>query len=140
MVFVSVGIYMACLLTTGCSKASHNGNLDGQWQVMEVTAGQELLTPPEGERFYYMFYLHTFQLGFTDRRPYGLVGNMSYDKNNLALDFPLIREGKVDQTWIRRMRYWGLPETGDAVLKIREIDSSRLVMERDSITIVCRKF
>lgn len=135
-----VGIFMILFMQTGCGKASHNGDLDGQWQVMEVIEGSTPVIFPEGERFYYLFYLHTFQLGFTDKRPFGLVGNMSYDKSTLGLDFPLIREGRVSPEWIRRLRYWGLPETGDAVLQIREINSQRLVMQRDSVTVVCRKF
>lgn len=138
MLLIGIGIALTC--SSGCSKVSHNGHLDGQWQVMEVSYGDENVTFPEGERFYYLFYLHTFQLGVADKRPHGLIGNMSYDGNTLGLDFPLIRKGEVDQNWIRRMRYWGLPETGDATLQIRQLTAGKLVMQRDTVTIVCRKF
>jgi len=130
------------MILVGCGKWSHNGHLDGQWQVMEVTYSGVPVDFPEGERFYYNFYLHTLSLGFTDSRPGLLKGNMTYDDKaaKLYLDFAYIKEGRLQQKWKDRLIYWGVPKSGDMHVNIRELTSKRLVMEYDDVVIVCRKF
>lgn len=139
---MAVGCVMciSAVAWTGCSKASHNGDLDGQWQVMEVVYGDTSLPHPEEERFYYDFYLSTFQLGYTDKRPEILVGNMDYEGSTLGLELPYVAAGRVGREWIERLPYWGMPTDGKAVMKIKELTGSRLVMQHDTVTIVCRKF
>lgn len=137
----TISAVVAVLLSVGgCEKASHNGDLDGQWQVMEVLHGDQSVDMPEGERYYYCIYLHTVLLKFTDRSPFGLVGNMTFDGNTLHIDFPYLREGRVDPYWIQRLDFWGISEDPDVTFRIRELTRSRLVMQRDSVTVVCRKF
>ncbi len=134
--------FVFSVILSGCGKWSHNDHLDGQWQVMEVTYSGVPVNFPEGERFYYNFYLHTFSLGFTDSRPGLLKGNMTYDDKaaELYLDFSYIKEGRLQQKWKDRLIYWGMPASGDMHVNIRELTSKRLVMEYDDVVIVCRKF
>ena len=70
-------------LISGCSKAPINGDLDGQWEVVEVSPTPQF-TIISG-RLYYNFSLHTCMLSF-----YGgtfLFANMDYHGNQLSLDF-----------------------------------------------------
>lgn len=133
-------VLMVSLFLPGCEKASHNGDLDGQWQVMEVLHGDDPVSRPEDQRYYYDFYLSTFQLGYTDMRPAMLVGNMVYEGSRLSLDLPYVEAGRVKPEWIKRLLFWGMPSDGKAVMEIRELTSERLVMQHDSVTIICRKF
>lgn len=133
-------ISMTVCFFQGCQKASHNGDLDGQWQVMEVLHGDEPISRPEDQRYYYNFYLHTFQLGYTDMRYERLVGNMVYERNHLMLTLPFVIEDKVKPEWVKRLVFWGMPASGEADMQILELNSSRLVMRHDSVTIICRKF
>lgn len=136
--FVLMSLYVLTL--SGCQKWSHNGDIDGQWQVMDVTYSGISIEFPEGERFYYSFYLHTFQLGFTDERPGWLKGNFSIDGDKLWLELPYTKHDDFSKIWAERLKYWGFPLTGEVTLHIRQLDSSRLVMEYDDVVITCRKF
>lgn len=131
---------LVAMVMEGCRKWSHNGDLDGQWQVIQVTYSGVPVDFPEGERFYYDFYLNTFQLGFTDMRPTWLRGNFVYDESRLALDFPYIKEGRLSAEWTERLVYWGVPDSGEMDMHIRTLDGKTLVMEYDDVVITCRKF
>lgn len=126
----------------GCSKASDNGDLDGQWQVLEVTRGGVAETFPADEIYYYNFYLHTFQLTYTGKRSIRLTGSMSYSKDSdkLGLELGFVKAGRVDKSLLDRLEYWGIPRSGEVVMQIKQLTSSRLVMQHDDVTIVCRKF
>lgn len=130
------------LAFSGCRKWSHNGDIDGQWQVTDVAYSGVSVDFPQGERFYYNFYLNTFQLGFTDARPIWLRGNFVYDKDKqlLSLDFPYVKNGRVPEEWKEKLVYWGVPDSGEMNLKIMQISSSSLVMQYDDVVISCRKF
>lgn len=134
--------FFGLMIFCGCKKWSHNGHLDGMWQVMEVTYADSLIEFPKDARFYYNFYLHTFQLSTYNDRPEGLIGNMTYEshQDRLYLDFPRIREGSVSKKWLDMLVYWGVPQSGEMDVNIRQLSSSRLVMQYDSVVIVCRKF
>lgn len=141
-IWTSVLILVAIVFLPGCRKWSHNGYLDGMWQVMQVTYSDDAVSFPEGTRYYYNFYLHTFQLSTEDDRPEVLIGNMTYeeDAGKLLLDFPYIKNGRISKKWRDKLVYWGVPQSGEMDLRIRQLTSSRLVMEYDSVVIVCRKF
>lgn len=138
----AVVVLVLAVFFTGCRKWSHNGDIDGQWQVLEVTYSGVPVDFPEGEIYYYNFYLHTFQLTFTGVRPNRLTGNFTYDKEDdkLGLELGYVIENKVDPLWMQRLVYWGIPSSGVVVMKIHELSSSRLVMGYDNVMIVCRKF
>lgn len=127
---------------SGCEKWSHNGDLDGQWQVLQVSFSGEDVKFPDGELYYYNFYLHTFQLTYTGHRPIVLTGNLTYDKHDdkIGLEMGFVKAGKVDGALLDRFIYWGMPLSGEAVMTIKELTSSRLIMEYEDVVITCRKF
>lgn len=136
-------ILVISLTLTGCDKWSHNGDLDGQWQVMEVLYDNTPIQfPDDGKKYYYNFYLSTVQLSMTGERPVRLKANMVYDKKGkeIIMDFVYVREGKIAQETIDMLAYWGVPQSGEMVADIKELTSSRLVMEYPGVQIVCRKF
>lgn len=139
---VAVLIIFSLMTFSGCRKWSHNGDIDGQWQVLEVSYSGSPIEFPEGEIYYYNFYLHTFQLTFTGVRPNRLTGNFTYDKDKdlIGLELGYVIENKVDPLWLQRLVYWGIPSSGEVVMQIHELTSSRLVMGYDNVLIVCRKF
>lgn len=128
------------LILSACEKWSHNGDIDGQWQVMEVSYAGDTVEFPEGEKFYYNFYLHTVQLGTVGIRPRGLEGNMIYEGNRLSLEFPYIEEKKLPSKWMDRLIYWGVPAGGVIDATIQELTSSRLVFKYADVVVTCRKF
>ena len=105
---IPVVLMFVIISQAGCRKWSHNGDLDGMWQVMDVTYSDESVTFPEGTRYYYNFYLHTFQLSTEDDRPEVLIGNMTYEpgSDRLILDFPYIKNGRISKKWRDKLAYW----------------------------------
>lgn len=137
----SIPVLMLIFLC-GCGKLSHNGDLDGQWEVMQVLDGGTQVEPPADKTFYYNFYLHTFQLSFTGNRSLMLTGNMAYspEEDRLGLELGFVKAGRVHPSLIALLRFWGIPESGEVVMHIDELTSSRLVMSQGDVTVVCRKF
>lgn len=135
-------VVLLSLVISGCRNASHNGDLDGQWQVMEVSYGGEDVQFPEGEIYYYNFYLHTFQLTYTGIRSTRMTGNMTYDEDagTLGLELGFVKEGRVDKSLMDRLVYWGFPDSGEVVMKIRQLTKSNMVLEYGDVVITCRKF
>lgn len=133
-------LFILSLGMNGCGKMPINGDLDGQWQVMEVRNGEEQVVFPTGKRFYFNFYLHVCQLGTEDNRPAGLVANMVYEDDVLSLDFPYVKSGEVDALWMGRLKYWGVPQSGQVTYKILLISSSVLEMKAGDVVVYCRKF
>lgn len=133
-------LLMVALHLDGCQKMPINGDLDGQWQVMEVTTDGQTVTPPQGSRFYYNFYLHVCQLSVEYGRPPMLAANMDYEGSTIYLDFPFIKEDKVDQEWIGKLKYWGLPEYGEVTFEIQKLTDKLLILKSGTSTVSCRRF
>lgn len=125
---------------TGCNKVSHNGDLDGMWQVMTVldSSGEELAT--NGMRCYYNFYLHTCQLSTADGRVPKMVGNMSVSDGVIYMDFPYVGLGEVDELWMTRLWWWGIPETGKVSFEYSISNKNTLRLKRDDVEVICRRF
>ena len=119
---------------TGCRELDHNGDLEGQWQIMSIEWAGGSVTDPHGE-YYYCFYRDICQLTniYTTR----ITANMAYEKSAriISLQFPY-----DDPAGFSR---WGL--TGaDAIdsdpttvrLTINALTSSRLIMTTSSGTVI----
>lgn len=145
-VHVVLAVLSLWLLLSGCaSKWPINGDLDEQWQVMEVEYAGIPVEIPAGERYYYNFYLHTMQLSTIGVRPIALKGNMTYEGDRLDIEIPAVRDSKVAQKWIDRLVYWGFPKSGVMNATIVKLDSSHLVFEytdadAGTVTVTCRSF
>ena len=82
--FLLIIAILFLFLTSGCQKSPINGDLDGQWQVMEVSPAHA--ETPIDARLYYCFYLHVCQLNY-----YGgtlTTGSMDYSGDHITLSFP----------------------------------------------------
>ncbi len=78
-------ISIIAMMATSCRKVSHNGDLDGQWQMQSITFDDG--TNLSGRGIYYSFMLHTAQLRSTSGGT--RTGNMVYDKDkSIFIEFP----------------------------------------------------
>lgn len=126
-IFISLVTLMLCV--AGCRKGDINGDLDGQWQIMDLErVGEGKVLHPE--RTYYCLYLHTVNL--TKAGGGGIGGNMIYEEGKrLTLDFP---GANVD-----RLYDWGIYER-TTTFKIEHLSSEKMVLKSDEAIIVFRKF
>lgn len=128
----SVLLLMACGLT-GCDKKPINGDLDGQWQVMNVEP--EPVTTID-QRIYYCFNLHTCTLThYGQDRTDCMAGNMTFNGSTLHLDFPnyATPEGML------RLQQYGI-RSNPVSFTIETLNSKSLVMTDGSTTVTLRKF
>ena len=120
-------ILWSLILLTGCGKLPINGDLDGQWQILEIRYADDRIETPE--RAYYCVQLHTITL----RQVNGpnQTGNMVYKGDQLSLDMPLSDASDL--------RVFGLDDTKET-FTVTELSSSRLVLTSDYARISFRKF
>lgn len=120
-------ILWCLILLTGCRKLPINGDLDGQWQILEIRYADGRIETPE--RAYYCVQLHTITL----RQVNGpnQTGNMVYEGDQLSLDMPLSDASDL--------RVFGLDDTKET-FTVTELSSSRLVLTSDYARISFRKF
>lgn len=120
-------ILWSLILLTGCGKLPINGDLDGQWQILEIRYADDRIETPE--RAYYCVQLHTITL----RQVNGpnQTGNMVYEGDQLSLDMPL--------SDVSDLRVFGLDDTKET-FTVTELSSSRLVLTSDYARISFRKF
>lgn len=121
-------VAIVAITATGCHYHNINGDLDGQWQLMSITA-------PDGTEkavasTYYAIQMHTVNL-----RPGGTTGNLTYTKGQktMAIEFPLGA----------KLSRWGLPDSPSTVtFTIIELTSDHLMMKVDNNnnTLTLRKF
>ncbi len=131
--------FLATVLMTGilcgCRKASHNGKLDGQWQIMKI---ENLLTSEEKapeNRIYICMNLHVVQLSQVGGVVYS--GNMQYDKDagRLSWDFPY---NKTEDS-VKALNEWGI-YTNPVTLSVESVTGSTLVLRTPESIITCRRF
>lgn len=119
----------------GCRKASENGKLDGQWQVMSVEdfSTGEITTP--AVRSYICMNLHVVHLSLTGGDL--ITGNMQYDKKNetLSWHFPYINE----PVGMASIENWGL-YSNPLTLQVVKLDGKTLILKTDRTLITCRRF
>lgn len=115
----------------GCEKLNINGDLDGEWEVMNVYP-----SPPPIEldtRYFYNFQLHVCQLTI-----YGLPftnGNLDYKGSNMTLNFPYIK----NQEEILQLKQYGI-FTNPVTFNVEFIGKTGLILSNEDVTITLRKF
>lgn len=122
-----VAFLLMLLTICGCRKWSHNGDLDGYWQVREVVLMDNDSVLPVNN-LYISLNLHIVQLST------GGVGNMSYDKRSgrIIWDFPY-------DGWQSKLKPYGLyaqHEEGSVV----EATDKQLILKFPTAKIICRRF
>ena len=129
--FILCGILIIIMNFNGCTKAPINGNLDGEWEVMDVVP-----SPPSWDhetRFFMSFYMHVCQLTI-----YGYPftqGNMRYDDNTISLDFPFI---KTPEEQLQLMQY-GI-YSNPVTFNVEFHGKYKMTLYNDESTITLRKF
>lgn len=118
---------------TSCRKVSHNGKLDGQWQIRSIEnteTGVETSPDPE---LYICIDLHILQLTGGPR----LTANMTYDKDaeTISCDFPYVKDEDVE-TQLGAYGIFSNPVKMDIV----KLDGKSLVIRTDKSIITCRRF
>lgn len=119
---------------SSCQKSPINGDLDGQWQVINVEPqAPEILLD---NNIYYCFNLHICQL---TAYAYGAVatGNMVYDQDTriLEVSFPNIstpREYAI-------LKQYGINEN-PVTFTIEHLDKKTLIMRDGDTMVTLRKF
>ena len=124
-------ILCCSLLLSGCKKDYINGDLDGLWQLDEMTVKGENV-PVDGRR-YWSFSFHVVQLS-----EYGGAvskGNLSYDGSTVHVDFPFDKS----EEGASMIRKWGVYEN-PASYTVDHLDSKSLKMTSGDVTLRLRKF
>lgn len=127
--FCAIAILMAL---PSCRKASHNGKLDAQWQIMRIENNTDGTSAVPGQREYICINLHVVNLF-----PANIAGNMNYDKDaaTVTMDFPYNR----DEAGMSALAPYGIL-SNPVVFRITELNGKRLVLTSDASTVVCRRF
>lgn len=116
---------------SGCTKAPINGDLDGMWEVMEVSVGEETRKPDS--RIFYNFSLHVcmltfFGAPFTD-------GNMVYENNRLSLEFPYV----VTPEYMEILEDYGI-YSNPVTFTVEFPNKKSLLLKDGEVTVTLRKF
>lgn len=129
---VALAILISASLLGGCRKASDNGKLDAQWQIMKIenTADGTVSIPAESR--YICFNLHVVNLF-----PGHYAGNLRYDKDEsrITLDFPY----DTDASGLAALAEFGIP-SNPVTFDILKLDGKELVLRAPGSVITCRRF
>ena len=128
---ISTFLFLILICFFSCQKTDINGDLDGEWEVMSVTP-----SPPmwdKDERIFYNFGQHVCQLTvyggpFTE-------GNMTYNGEEMNLDFPFI-DTPSKELQIKQYGIYSNPVS----FKVHFESKTRLVLSNDESTVILRKF
>lgn len=130
-IFSILLVFLTMVVIPSCQKAPINGDLDGQWQVMNVTPEPD--DKPIQERIYYCFNLHVCNLTY-----YGEVftsGNMQFDGKTLYLDFP----NANSELSLRRLPQYGINEN-PITFTVEHLDKKSLILRHGDTVVTMRKF
>ena len=116
----------------GCRKMPINGDLDGQWQVMDVNPepDEEIIK----ERLYYCFSLHICQLTAYETGVWR-SGKLIYDNDYLYLDFPDSNSPEILAT----LKQYGI-FNNPIKFQVEYIDRNKLILKDGEVTVTLRKF
>lgn len=113
-----------------CQKAPINGDLDGQWEVVDVIPAPEHIIIQE--RLYYNFYLHTCMLSYNGGTT--AYAKMAYNGETMTLDFiELTPEGNFE--WAQQYGIVTNPISFDVSFQ----DSHHLILSNNDVTVVLVK-
>lgn len=131
-IFISaLSALLLLLISASCQKAPINGDLDGQWQVMDVSPEPEVKIIEAN--LYYCFYLHVCQLSYYD----GMFasGNMNFNGKTLSLDFPSI-SAPISKL---KLAQYGITEN-PITFTVEHLDKKSLILKHGDTTVTMRKF
>ena len=124
---MTILIAFTMIILEGCDKMPINGDLDGQWQVMEIDLVDGNIEKPT--QLYYCFSLHTVYLSAPGS---GVGGNMTYDGTTLTLDIS-------DAEKATDLLPWGINSIVTN-FDVVALSSGRMILKSDYAVIQFRKF
>lgn len=129
----SLAAFFIMLTSTGCQKSPINGDLDGQWQVMEVSPepAETILTV----RLYMCFSLHTVQLTYYGAGPWQSGNILLFKDKTLSLDFPYATSEESETI----LRQYGI-NRNPVTFSIERLDSKKLILRDGETVVTLRKF
>jgi len=119
------------ILLPSCQKSPINGDLDGQWQVMEVSPEPDVIVTEN--RIYYCFSLHVCQL-----TQYGgriISGNLKYANNEIRLEFA----GCDDKKSQMLLRQYGI-NSNPVTFSVEQLDKKSLILRDGDTIVTLRRF
>lgn len=127
------------LSLSSCRKASINGKLDAQWQIMKIEHLADGTVETPELRSYINLNLHVVNLRYVRNESAGMVysGNMHYDKDKstLTMDFPYNK----DSDKLKALQQWGI-YTNPIVFDIMKLDNKQLVLKSPETIVTCRRY
>lgn len=122
-------VSLVTIIATSCRKVSHNGDLDGQWQMQSIEYDDG--THLSGSGIYYNFMLHTAQLQSSAG---GIrTGNMIYDKNkSIFIEFPTNKATQFDNFGLCTADFKTATKGVEITFNIRKITRKEMVLTTPS--------
>ena len=122
---------LVSLLFAACQKVPVNGNLDGEWEVMEVYPA-----PPEWDRNIRLFY--NFSRSVCQLTEYGgpfTLGNLVNNGETIYLNFPFINSPGAEL----QLKQYGI-FTNPVSFNVEFEGKSRLILSNEESTVILKKF
>lgn len=114
-----------------CQKAPINGDLDGQWEVIEVNPEADHIEVDA--RLFYNFYLHVCQLTYYGG--YFLDGDMTFNGETLWIDFPY----ELNDWQLITLKQYGINEN-PVVFDVEFPSKNRMILKNEDVVITLKKF
>ena len=130
-IFKIFNFVLLTISVLACQKTPINGNLDGEWEVMEVSPAP--VTGNSSTRVFYSFSHHVCQLSFFGA-PF-TNGNLVYTGDSMTLDFPFAQSPE-DNLILQQYGIFSNPVSFDVYFESK----TRMILTNDVSTVVLRKF
>lgn len=127
---IGLALIMAIILGS-CQKRPINGDLDGEWEVIEVYP--EPTPASEQTRYFYNFSRNACQLTV-----YGgpfTLGNLVYQNETITLDFPFVNSESMEIT----LQQYGI-FTNPVSFNVEFEGKKRLILSNEDSYVVLKKF
>lgn len=139
-------IMCAALLFTSCDKWPENGDLDGQWHLMELTPAGETAQDVHSQGIYWEVHLSLIVIHTTHDTLNGSTNHTTatfeHKGKNLSLTALYIHEFTGDEI-ITDPNTTNFTWTGiygnKADFRIERLDSKRMILENERVRLVFRK-
>lgn len=123
-------IFLSVILT-GCQKTPINGDLDGEWEVMEVYPD-----PPEWDKDLRIFY--NFSRSACQLTQYGgpfTLGNLVYEGSTITLKFPFIHT-ESEELQLKQYGIYSNPVSFEVEFQGKR----KLILSNEESTVILKKF
>lgn len=137
--FISTFALTLAVLTGGCDKMPCNGDLDGMWQLMEITEGSDTVNK-KSDKIYYSFQLKLLQLSRQTSPHLRFYAHFTHSNDSIKIfDICERSDDNLPITSADTLSAFGITRLNEA-FKVKSLGSSTMVLEKDGQTFRFRKF